>query len=170
MRHTYARRPPPVQFQALAYITLIIRASAGESEEEDSGYSLASVTGAMYLLVASTTSDLRAGYALLVDGYYMGHRALGLSLLAVYGLMICAAMHVLMSEASDDAGLVLNAVTVLFIADLVRATMYDSTQTCLVCTSVSFHNIIYQIFVLHRCQPPSHSQTPFSNLQSFRRK
>ena len=142
MRRTYARRPPPIQFQALAYFMLIVRESAGASEREDSGYALAYVTGAMYVLVASTSPDLRAGFALLVDGYYMGHRAFGLSLLAVYGLMICAAMYVLMSESSDDAGLVLNAVMVLFVADLVRATMYDSTQTCLVYTSVSFHNSI----------------------------
>ena len=48
-----------------------------------------------------------------------GHRAFGIGLLIVYGIMITAAMTVLVSTSENSASLVLNAVTVLFIADLV---------------------------------------------------
>lgn len=80
---------------------------------------MVSVTGAMYLLVASTIPDLRAGFSLLVDGSRVGHRVFGACLLTVYALMIAAAMKVLFSSANDDASMVMNAVAVLFIADLV---------------------------------------------------
>ena len=73
----------------------------------------------MYLLIASTTHDLRAGYSLSFSGSSAGHRAFGIGLLIVYGIMITAAMTVLVSTSENSASLVLNAVTVLFIADLV---------------------------------------------------
>ena len=82
---------------------------------------MASVTGAMYLLVASTTPDLRAGFSLLVDGTRVDHRVFGTCLLIVYALMIGAAMKVLFSSANDDTSMVVNAVAVLFIADVVGA-------------------------------------------------
>ena len=85
----------------------------------ESGYLLPSVTGAMYLLVASTTHDLRSGFSLLVYGSCVGHRAFGMGLLTVYGTMMTAAMAVLVSTSDNTASIVLNAVTVLFIADLV---------------------------------------------------
>lgn len=84
-------------------------------------YVLASVTGAMYLLIASTTHDLRAGYALFVDGPDAHHRAFGIGMLTVFVVMISAAMNVLVSTSSDSASIMLNAVAVLFIADLVSA-------------------------------------------------
>ena len=75
----------------------------------------------MYLLVASTTHDLRAGFWLSVDGSRAGQRAFGIGLLIVYGTMITAAMTVLVSTSNNSASLLLNAVTVVFIADLVSA-------------------------------------------------
>lgn len=87
-------------------------------------YLLPSVTGSMYLLVASTTHDLRAGFSLMVDGSCAGHRAFGIALLIVYGIMMSAAMTVLMSTSDDSASVVLNAVTVLFIADLDEKTLH----------------------------------------------
>lgn len=92
---------------------------AGDRNAEGAGYSMASVTGAMYLLVASTTSDLRAGFALLVDGTRVGHRVFGAGVLTVYALMLGAAMKVLFLSANDDTSVVMNAVAVLFTADLV---------------------------------------------------
>ena len=86
---------------------------------DGAGYSLASVAGAMYLLVASTTPDLRAGFSLLVDGVRVDHRLFGASLLTVHAFMLGAAMKVLFSSANDDTSVVMNAVAVLFIADLV---------------------------------------------------
>lgn len=41
-------------------------------------------------------------------------------MLVVFGLLITAAMKVIFSSAENDAAVVANAVTVLFIADLVR--------------------------------------------------
>lgn len=96
------------------------RSSIDDSEQ--SGYLLPSVVGAMYLLVASTTHDLHAGYSLLVDGNSACHQAFGLALLVVYGIMVAAAMTVLVSTSADSVSVVLNAVTVLFISDLVRTT------------------------------------------------
>lgn len=112
--------------QGFAYAMLIVVArvksnsDAGGSADGDdeSGYLLPSVTGAMYLLVASTAHDLRAGYSLLVDGRRVGHRAFGTGLLVVYGIMVSAAMTVLVSTSEDSASVVLNAVTVLVVADL----------------------------------------------------
>lgn len=56
---------------------------------------------------------------MLVDGHSAQHRFFGASLLVVFGLMIAAAMKVLFSSAKSDAEIVTNAVTVLFIADVV---------------------------------------------------
>ena len=115
--------------QGFAYATLIVLAQRPSNSDTDtgreSGYLLPSVTGAMYLLVASTTHDLRAGYSLSVNGSCAGHRAFGIGLLIVYGIMITAAMTVLVSTSENSASLVLNAVTVLFIADLVSASRKD---------------------------------------------
>lgn len=114
--------------QGFAYTMPIVLAgptsnTSPVSSDEDSRESdclLPSVTGAMYLLVASTSHDLRAGFLLLVDGLCAGHRAFGIGFLVVYGIMTSAAMTVFMSISDDSASVVLNAVTVLFIADLVR--------------------------------------------------
>lgn len=105
-------------------VTLAGRSSVSTTDSsldgrEESGFLLPSVTGAMYLLVASTTHDLRAGFSLLVDGPFTNHRAFGISLLIMYCTMITAAMKVLVSTSADTASVVLNAVTVLIIADLV---------------------------------------------------
>lgn len=122
--------------QGFAYTVLIILArsttlsitasSAGRSDASD--YELPSVIGAMYLLVASTSHDLRAGFTLLVDGSCLCHRAFGVGLLIVYGIMISAAMIVLVSTSDDSASVVLNAVTVLFVADLVRESIRSSRR------------------------------------------
>lgn len=122
-----------VQLQGLAYIMLIVRVDntpesaedleeGSESEDDSSGsnYSLASISGAMYLLVASTTPDLRAGFSLLVDGLHPYHHVFGFVVLTLYALMVSAALKVLFADANDDASVVINAVTVLFIADVVR--------------------------------------------------
>lgn len=90
--------------------------SAGQ---EESPYVLPAMTGAMYLLIASTAHDFRAGFSLLVDGTCAGHRTFGVGLLIVHGVMITAAISVLLSTSQDSASVVLNAVTVIFIADLV---------------------------------------------------
>ena len=115
--------------QGFAYATLIVLAERPSDSDPDtnkeSGYLLPSVTGAMYLLVASTTHDLRAGYSLSFSGSCAGHRAFGIGLLIVYGIMMTSAMTVLVSTSETSASLVLNAVTVLFIADLVSAARKD---------------------------------------------
>lgn len=84
-----------------------------------SGYILPSITGAMYLLIVSTIHDLRTGFSLMMEVSCASHRAFGIGLLIVYGIMISAAMTVLVSTSHDSASVVLNAVTVLFIADIV---------------------------------------------------
>ena len=115
--------------QGFAYATLIVLAQRPSNSDPDtnkeSGYLLPSVTGAMYLLIASTTHDLRAGYSLPFSGSSAGLRAFGIGLLIVYEIMITAAMTVLVSTSENSASLVLNAVTVLFIADLVSASRKD---------------------------------------------
>ena len=115
--------------QGFAYATLIVldqRPSNSDTDSSrESGSLLPSVTGAMYLLIASTTHDLRAGYSLSFSGSSAGHRAFGIGLLIVYGIMITAAMTVLVSTSENSASLVLNSVTVLFIADLVSASRED---------------------------------------------
>lgn len=105
---------------------------AGNSPAENgqSPYLLPSVTGAMYLLIASTTHDVRAGFSLLVDGSCPGHRAFGLSLLVVYAVMSSAAVTVLMSTSEDSTSVLLNAVTVLFVADLVSAATHVKVPPC----------------------------------------
>ena len=71
--------------QGFAYTTLIVLARNASNSDTDtsreSGYLLPSVTGSMYLLVASTTHDLRAGFSLSVDGSRAGQRAFGIGLL-----------------------------------------------------------------------------------------
>ena len=115
--------------QGFAYATLIVldqRPSNSDTDSSrESGSLLPSVTGAMYLLIASTTHDLRAGYSLSFSGSSAGHRAFVIGLLIVYGIMITAAMTVLVSTSENSASLVLNSVTVLFIADLVSASRED---------------------------------------------
>lgn len=93
-----------------------------EHEEQPAGYTMASVTGAMFLLVATTLHDLRAGSSLAVNGKRVSHRVFGVGLLIVWGLMITTGMKALRFSGNHDATVVLNAVTVLFIADLVRVT------------------------------------------------
>lgn len=90
-----------------------------------STYLLPAVTGAMYLLLSSTAHDLRAGFSMLVDGRCPGQRSFGFGLLVVYGIMITVAMTVLASTSEDSASVLLNAVAVLFIADLVNKTRND---------------------------------------------
>lgn len=117
--------------QGFSFTVLIVLARATPKSEtagsppDDNGESrhliLPAVTGSMYLLVASTTHDLRAGFLLSVDGSCAGHRVFGIALLIVYGIMMSAAMTVLMSTSDDSASIILNAATVLFIADLVSA-------------------------------------------------
>lgn len=119
--------------QGFAYTTLIVLAKDihddGLAEEGgDTAHLLPSVAGAMYLLVASTTHDFQAGFSLLVDGLCAGQRVFGLGLLAVYGIMLSAAMTVIVSTSENSETVVLNAVTVIFIADLVSASnTYDDS-------------------------------------------
>ena len=117
--------PRYVQMQGFAYTVLIVLAREESTLDADSNveadYLLPSVAGAMYLLVISTAHDLCAGFSLLVNGPCAGHRTFGIGLLVVYGMMITAAMTVLVKTSDDSASVVLNAVTVLFIADLVSA-------------------------------------------------
>lgn len=96
------------------------------NNREESGYILPTVTGAMYLLVASTAHDLHAGFSLMVDGSRAGHRAFGIGVLILYVIMIDAAMTVLVSTSDNTASVVLNAVTVLFVADLVSAVTHTT--------------------------------------------
>lgn len=86
----------------------------------------------MYLLVASTAHDLGAGFSLLVGGESAGHRSFGLCLLIMYGIMIAAAMKVLVSTSADSTSVVLNSATVLFIADLVRALSHNMVNLFMV--------------------------------------
>ena len=145
--------------QGFAYATLIVLAQRPSNSDTDtgreSGYLLPSVTGAMYLLVASTTHDLRAGYSLSVNGSCAGHRGFGIGLLVVYGIMITAAMTVPVSTLENSASLVLNAVTVLFIADLVSATrkVFESISytLCLPHRSNRLKTILFDIhFIMHK--------------------
>lgn len=107
-----------------------------DSIDDDPGNLLAAIVGAMYLLVASTTHDLRAGYSLLMEGPSAGHHAFALDLLIVYGIMILTAMTVLLLTSDDAASLVLNAVAVLFIADLVRIVAKVLVQPGNLCASL----------------------------------
>lgn len=91
---------------------------ADEGEDSPAAYLLPSVIGAMYLLVGSTTHDLQAGLSLLMDSEYAGHGTDGNGLLAVYEIMLSAAMTAIVSTSDDSETVVLNAVTILMIADL----------------------------------------------------
>lgn len=108
-------------------VLTISTASSDTDLTEDAGgggrteFVLVSVTGAIYLLMISTSHDLRAGFSLLVDGTRAGDRAFGATLFVVYGVMIGSALTVLASTSHDSASLLLNAVAVVFIADLVSA-------------------------------------------------
>ena len=111
--------------------------------------------GAMYLLVASTIHDLRAGYSLLVDGTLTGHRAFGFSLLVVYGLMVYATMTVLMSTSENNASVVLNAVAVLFVADLVSVATSGTGCCCCCCCFPAFTPVRnLESVVTQRCWSP----------------
>lgn len=112
------------QMQGFAYTTLIVLAKDihdGSSADGsgDTAHLLPSVAGAIYLLVASTTHDFQAGFSLLVDDLCAGQRVFGFGLLVVYGIMLSAAMTVIVSTSENSETVVLNAVTVIFIADLV---------------------------------------------------
>eukprot|EP00752_Nemacystus_decipiens_P002630 g2462.t1 len=102
-------------FQALSYVVIIKR--SGKPPDEP-GYTLLSVTAALYLLVQTASPDLRAGFSLLVDGASARYRSFGAAMLVVFGLLVTAAMKVIFSSAENDGAVVANAVTVLFIADL----------------------------------------------------
>lgn len=101
--------------------------STSSDHSDKSGFLLPTVTGAMYLLVASTTHDMCAGFSLLVNGLGSGHRAFGAGLLMVHVVMMVAAMTVLVSTSENMETVVLNAVTVLFVADLVSALAVHGT-------------------------------------------
>ena len=115
--------------QGLLYVLLTNRAGNASSSSDTGGddddrtgqrvYQMALIFPAMYLLVATTLPDLRAAFSLMGNGLRGGHRAFGAGLLIVYGLMIGTAMKLLMSTNNDDATVVLNAMLVLFVADLV---------------------------------------------------
>lgn len=83
---------------------------------EESGYVLPSVTGVMYLLFAFIPHDPSAGFSLLVDGPCADRRAFGIGLLIT---LIPAGMNVLETTSAGTASVVLDAVTFLFITDLV---------------------------------------------------
>lgn len=80
---------------------------------------MVSVTAALYLLVQTASLDLRAGFSLLVDGPSARYRSFGAALLVAFGLLVTAAMRVIFSSAENDAAVVANAVSILFVADLV---------------------------------------------------
>lgn len=105
------------QLQALSYIVVIRR--SGEVLG-DAKFSITSVAAAMYLLVQTASPDLRTGFSLLADGASRRYFIFGACLLMVFGLLITAAMKVIFSSAENDAAVVSNAVTILFVADLVR--------------------------------------------------
>lgn len=135
--------------QGLAYGMLIALARSTTSsdtasnEDVDSGEEasvvMTAVTGAIYLLVVSTSHDLRAGFALLVGGGRAGHRAFGAVLLLVYGIMVSSALTVLASTSNDSASILLNAVAVLFIADLVSAAITPAPTHYILSPKILFH-------------------------------
>ncbi|CAN0084757.1 unnamed protein product [Scytosiphon promiscuus] len=102
-------------FQAVAYAFVIRRSG---NPPEDTAYSVTPVTAALYLLVQTASPDLRAGFSLVVDGPSCRHFVVGACMLAAFALLITAAMKVIFSSAEDDAAVVANAVTILFVADL----------------------------------------------------
>lgn len=108
--------PPTKKFQGVAYLLLIKESG---SPIRDASYSVESVMAAMYLLLATAAPDLTVGYSLLVDGPSPSFRVFGAALLAVFGLMVSAATLTLFSGSEDNANVIANSVTVLFIADLV---------------------------------------------------
>ena len=129
--HAVITLPPAIrllrtlQFQALSYYVIIVRSGEdddanGEEPTTSSRYSLGSLIAAVYLLVQTASPDLRAGFSLLVDGASFRLRVFGAAMLAVFGLLVTAAMKVIFSSADNDADVVAEAVTALFIADLVR--------------------------------------------------
>lgn len=133
-RSTRSRLASPSQLQGLLYGALLhlvgndSSSDRGNDGDDDSGngrrgYRLATIFPAMYLLVATTLPDLRAGVSLTANSVCVGHRVFGAGLLVVYGIMITTAMKVLMSTENEDATVVLNAMLVLFVADLVRCVL-----------------------------------------------
>ena len=113
---------PTFQFQALSYYVIIARSDEEDNEgwETTSHYSLGSLIAALYLLVQTASPDLCAGFSLLVDGASFRCRVFGGAMLVVFALLVTAAMHVIFSSADNDAAVVAEAVTALFIADVVR--------------------------------------------------
>lgn len=105
------------QFQALSYFVVIRRSG----DAVDGKYSITSVTAALYLLVQTASPDLRTGFSLLADSASRRYFVFGACLLVVFALLITAAMKTIFSSAENDAGVVANAVTVLFVADLVSS-------------------------------------------------
>eukprot|EP00903_Cladosiphon_okamuranus_P020345 g18665.t1 len=102
-------------FQAISYIAVIMRSG---DPPDNTAYSVVSVAAALYLLVQTASPDLRAGFSLLVDGASLRYRSFGAAMLVVFALLVTAAMKVIFSSAENDASVVAEAVTVLFIADL----------------------------------------------------
>ena len=102
----------------MAYI--VVLHFSGGAKEEDVQYTVASVAAAVYLLVQTASPDLCAGFSLLVDGASFRCKVFGGAMLVVFALLVTAAMHVIFSSADNDAAVVAEAVTALFIADVVR--------------------------------------------------
>lgn len=99
-----------------AYITLIlVEKRAGEAT-----YSIHSVALAMFLMISTSSGDIRAAYTLLVWGSSLAQRLFGAMLVVSVSLLVVASMKVLFMDASNNAELVIGAATVLFIADVVR--------------------------------------------------
>lgn len=99
----------------VAYIILIRYARPYEG----ASYSIYSVFLAMFLMVSTSASDIRAGYALVFRGSSHARRIFGSLLLTSVGLLVVASLRVLFMEAENNAELVIGATIVLFIEDVV---------------------------------------------------
>lgn len=75
----------------------------------------------------------------MVDDSCTGHRAFGIALLTAHGIMVSAAMTVVVSTSQDSTSVFLNAVAVVFVADLVSAATPPPPTTGLIGPNVTFH-------------------------------
>lgn len=81
----------------------------------------------MYLLIASTSHDLRADSFSFVDGPCVRYRVTGIGILTVFVVVISSALSVLVATLSYSVSIMLNVVAVLFVADLVSAATHPPT-------------------------------------------
>eukprot|EP00904_Undaria_pinnatifida_P000663 jgi/Undpi1/10598/HiC_scaffold_29.g13048.m1 len=100
----------------IAGYTVLLWAVNG-SEKQEGGYTVVSVTVAMYLNISIASPDLWASFALIKAN--RGCRAFGIALLVSFVMLFASSTRVLFRTSGDNVDLIIGAVAVLFIADMV---------------------------------------------------